>query len=54
MPRMKEDELREVIEKRVAHLGMQIEGNAKWKIINLSKGVCTENSIRRRRSKRSA
>jgi hypothetical protein len=41
MPRMNPDELREVIEKRVARLGMQIEGNAKWKIINLSKGLPT-------------
>lgn len=39
MPRMKQEELREVIEKRIAHLGMQIEGNAKWKIVNLSKGL---------------
>ena len=39
MPRMKQDELKEVIEKRVAYLNMQIEGNAKWKIINLSKGL---------------
>jgi hypothetical protein len=39
MPRMKQDELKEVIEKRIAHLNMQIEGNAKWKIINLSKGL---------------
>ena len=41
MPRMMQDELKEVIEKRIAHLGMQIEGNAKWKIINLSKGLPT-------------
>jgi Cdc6-like AAA superfamily ATPase len=39
MPRMKREELTEVIEKRVAHLNMQIEGNAKWKIINLSRGL---------------
>lgn len=39
MPRMKRDELTEVIEKRMAHLNMQIEGNAKWKIINLSRGL---------------
>src|SRR6266446_7840117 len=37
MPRMKHEELHEVIESRVARLGMQIEGNAKWKITNLSK-----------------
>jgi len=41
MPRMQQDELHDVIETRVAHLGMQIEGNAKWKIINLSKGLPT-------------
>lgn len=39
MPRMNKDELKEVIERRISHLGMQIEGNAKWKIINLSKGL---------------
>ena len=41
MPRMKPDELREVIETRVGRLGMDIEGNAKWKIVNLSKGLPT-------------
>jgi hypothetical protein len=41
MPRMKHEELHEVIESRVARLGMQIEGNAKWKITNLSKGLPT-------------
>jgi hypothetical protein len=41
MPRMLPEELREVIETRVARLGMEIEGNAKWKIINLSKGLPT-------------
>ena len=35
------EELRDVIETRVARLGMDIEGNAKWKIINLSKGLPT-------------
>jgi Cdc6-like AAA superfamily ATPase len=39
MPRMNKDELKEVIERRVNQLGMQIEPNAKWKIINLSKGL---------------
>jgi len=41
MPRMNQEELRDVIESRVARLGMDIEGNAKWKIINLSKGLPT-------------
>lgn len=39
MPRMKSAEMKELIEKRVLKLGMTIEGNAKWKIINLSKGL---------------
>jgi Cdc6-like AAA superfamily ATPase len=41
MPRMNDDELREVIETRISRLGMEIEGNAKWKITNLSKGLPT-------------
>jgi Cdc6-like AAA superfamily ATPase len=41
MPRMRQEELRHVIETRVANLAMEIEGNAKWKIINLSKGLPT-------------
>lgn len=41
MPRMNQDELRDVIETRASHLNMHIEGNAKWKIINLSKGLPT-------------
>ncbi len=39
MPRMKTDELKDIIERRVAQLGMTITGNAKWTIINLSKGL---------------
>ncbi len=39
MPRMNKTELKEIIEKRVFKLGMKIEGNAKWKIINLSNGL---------------
>ena len=39
MPRMKTNELKDIIEKRVAQLGMLITGNAKWTIINLSKGL---------------
>jgi len=39
MPRMKTDELKDIIEQRVAQLGMSITGNAKWTIINLSKGL---------------
>ena len=39
MPRMTKDEIRELLEKRISRLGMKMEGNAKWKIINLSKGL---------------
>jgi hypothetical protein len=39
IPRMNKDELKEVIEKRLSQLGMTISGDAKWKIINLSKGL---------------
>jgi hypothetical protein len=41
MPRMKKEELRDVVATRVRRLGMQIEGNAQWKIVNLSKGLPT-------------
>lgn len=39
MPRMDKNEMRELLEKRVSKLGMKIDGNTKWKIINLSKGL---------------
>ena len=39
MPRMESDELRDVVEGRVRRLGMTIDGDARWKIINLSKGL---------------
>jgi Cdc6-like AAA superfamily ATPase len=39
MPRMPVDERREVLEKRLNRLGMNISGDGKWKIINLSKGL---------------
>ena len=39
MPRMSKDEMKELLEKRILKLGMKIEGDAKWKIINLSKGL---------------
>lgn len=39
MPRMEKDEMRDVIEGRIRRLGMEIEGNAKWKAINLTKGL---------------
>lgn len=39
MPRMHQDEMRDVLEGRLRTLGMSIEGDAKWKIINLTKGL---------------
>ena len=39
MPRMKNEEMKELLEKRAAKLGMSFDGDAKWKIINLSKGL---------------
>lgn len=39
MPRMNNDEMRDVLEGRVRRLGMSLEPDAKWKVINLSKGL---------------
>jgi Cdc6-like AAA superfamily ATPase len=39
MPRMEKSEMRELLEKRFMKLRMEIDGDAKWKIINLSKGL---------------
>ena len=39
MPRMHPDEMRDVLEGRLRSLGLSIEGDAKWKIINLTKGL---------------
>lgn len=39
MPRMHKEEMRDVLEGRVRRLGMEIDGNAKWKAINLTKGL---------------
>ena len=39
MPRMSADERREVIETRLGKLGMSVEDDAKWTIINLSRGL---------------
>lgn len=39
MPRMSSPEMQLLIDSRVAKLGMNISGDAKWKIINLSKGL---------------
>jgi Cdc6-like AAA superfamily ATPase len=39
MPRMEKEEMRDVLEGRIRRLGMDIEGNAKWKAINLTKGL---------------
>ena len=39
MPRMESEEMRDVVEGRVRRLGMTIEGDAKWKVVNLTKGL---------------
>jgi Cdc6-like AAA superfamily ATPase len=39
MPRMSHEELQEILDKRFARLGMRIGGDAKWKIIMLSRGL---------------
>jgi len=39
MPRMHSDEMQALLESRTAKLGMKMHGDAKWKIINLSKGL---------------
>ena len=39
MPRMDNDEMQELLSVRITQLGMDLEGNAKWKIISLSKGL---------------
>ena len=36
---MTKDELREIIQRRLSQLEMTIHGDAKWKIVNLSKGL---------------
>jgi len=39
MPRMSSGEMQQLIDSRVSKLGMKITGDAKWKIINLCKGL---------------
>ena len=39
MPRMNTKEMQDLLGTRLAKLGMKIEGSAKWKIINLCKGL---------------
>jgi len=39
MPRMAVDERRDILDRRLGQLGMSINRPAKWKIINLSKGL---------------
>jgi Cdc6-like AAA superfamily ATPase len=39
MPRMNRDELKEIIDKRLKLLGMKMEPNAYWKIVELSRGL---------------
>jgi len=39
MPRMSNDEMKEIINKRIPRLGMKIDPDALWKIITLSRGL---------------
>ena len=39
MPRMNKDELKEIIDKRLPRLGMKMQPDAYWKIIELSRGL---------------
>jgi Cdc6-like AAA superfamily ATPase len=39
MPRMAKEEMLDVLDGRIRRLGMTIEGNGKWKAINLTKGL---------------
>lgn len=39
MPRMSREELREIVDKRLPQLGMEIEQDALWKIVILSRGL---------------
>ena len=39
MPRMNRDELKEIIDKRLPRLGMKMQPDAYWKIIELSRGL---------------
>ena len=41
MPRMTVNERKDILDKRISRLGMNLSGDAKWKIINLSKGLPT-------------
>jgi len=37
MPRMSKDELNEILSRRYARVGMTIDGDARWKIVTLSR-----------------
>lgn len=39
MPRMNAEELQQILGIRISQLGMKLKGNAKWKILGLSKGL---------------
>jgi Cdc6-like AAA superfamily ATPase len=39
MPRMSNDELKEIINKRIPRIGMKIDPDALWKIVTLSRGL---------------
>jgi len=59
MPRMSNEEMREILTKRLPRLGMKIEPDALWKVITLSRGLpayvhllglyATQDAIRNRR-----
>ncbi|MEJ0024513.1 MAG: AAA family ATPase [Rhizomicrobium sp.] len=60
MPRMSNDEMKELLQKRLPRLGMKIEADALWKIITLARGLpayvhllglhATQDAIRLRRT----
>lgn len=39
MPRMSKDEMNEILDKRLPRLGFKLEGDARWKIIALARGL---------------
>jgi Cdc6-like AAA superfamily ATPase len=41
MPRMSKEEMNQILDKRLPKVGMKIDGDAKWKIITLARGLPT-------------
>jgi Cdc6-like AAA superfamily ATPase len=41
MPRMSADELNQILDKRYPRVGMRIDGDSRWKIVTLSRGLPT-------------